>query len=487
MATDAATSDVAERALVEPERDRPAPVAPAPATPAEVAAPPTPAADQGGWGVPLAVLIVGMFMSILDISIINVAIPTMQRDFAATTEEIQWVENAYSLALGVVVPVSAWLAARFGPGRVYNVSLMGFAAGSALCGLAWNLDSIVAFRVLQAIPGGVLPVVTLTILYRIVPPAKIGAAMGMYGLGIVVAPAVGPTLGGYLVEYVDWRLIFFINVPVGATALLLLARTQQSALRPAPFDWAGQLSAVLAMGGLTYGAIEAGAAGFTATRVLTAFAVAVVALGVFLAVEARGAHPMVPLDLFRSRTVAVAVVVGFAFVVGYYGLPFVMSLYMQQLRGLSPLATGAAFLPMMVIGAVLTPFSARLAEKLGARVLIATGLTLMTAGLVALGVVPAATPVWVLAVLMVFAGLAGPLVMPPVTAVLLNGVPAHRAGTASGLFNTSRQIGGALAVAVFGALLADQGAFLHGLRISLLIAAAVVLAAAAASLRLLPC
>jgi MFS family permease len=120
-----------------------------------------------------------MFMSILDISIVNVAIPTMQRDFAATTEEIQWVENAYSLALGVVVPVSAWLSARFGAGRVYNLSLLGFAAGSALCGLAWSLESIVAFRVLQALPGGVLPVVTLTILYRIVPPAKIGAAMGM--------------------------------------------------------------------------------------------------------------------------------------------------------------------------------------------------------------------------------------------------------------------------------------------------------------------
>src|SRR5690242_13170963 len=199
------------------------------AAPAPVAAPaPAKPAAGGGWGVPLVVLITGMFMSVLDISIVNVAIPTMQRDFSATTEQIQWVENAYSLALGVVVPVSAWLAARFGAGRVYSLSLLGFATGSALCGLAWNLSSIVAFRVLQALPGGVLPVVTLTILYRIVPPQKIGAAMGMYGLGVIVAPAVGPTLGGYLVEYVDWRLIFFINVPVGilgtAAALAFLPR-----------------------------------------------------------------------------------------------------------------------------------------------------------------------------------------------------------------------------------------------------------------------
>ena len=149
--------------------------------------------------------------------------------------------TAYSLALGVVVPVSAWCGDRFGSTRVYNFSLIGFAAGSALCGLAWNLNSMIVFRVIQAIPGGVLPVVTLTILYRIVPREKIGAAMGMYGLGIIVAPAVGPTLGGYLVEYVDWRLIFFINVPVGIVgffaALVVLPRFPGCATGHASTCW----------------------------------------------------------------------------------------------------------------------------------------------------------------------------------------------------------------------------------------------------------
>ncbi len=163
-----------------------------------------------------------------------------------------------------------------------------------------------------------------------------------------------------------------------------------------------------------------------------------------------------------------------------------MSLYLQQLRGLSPLATGAAFLPMMLIGAVLTPFSARIAERVGARTVITVGLALMTAGLVILAVVPSSTPVWVLAALMVLVGLAGPLVMPPVTAVLLNGVPGQWAGTASGVFNTSRQVGGALAVAVFGALLAQPGGFLAGLRTSLLLAAGVALAAAVSGLLLKP-
>ncbi len=314
-------------------------------------------------------------------------------------------------------------------------------------------------------------------------PARRARAVAVWAMGGAVASSSGPLLGG-LLTLVSWRLIFFINVPAGAVTLLLLARIQPSGNRAVPFDWAGQVTAVLAMGGLTYGAIEAGAAGLTAPRVVAAFVVAVGALAVFLASQARGAHPMAPLDLFRSRTVAVPVAVGFAFIVGYYGLPFVMSLYLQHLRGLSPLGTGVAFLPMMLTGAALTPFSARIAEKLGARVLITAGLILMTAGLVILAVLPSSAPVWVLAGLMVLVGLAGPLVMPPVTAVLLNSVPPHRAGVASGVVNTSRQIGGALAVAVFGALLANRASFLHGVRASLLIAAVVALGAAAASLLL---
>jgi sugar phosphate permease len=176
--------------------------------------------------------------------------------------------------------------------------------------------------------------------------------------------------------------------------------------------------------------------------------------------------------------------VGFAFVVGYYGLPFVESLLLQQFRGLTALATGVAFLPMMLIGAALTPFSARLAERAGARRLVTGGLVLMAAGLVALALVPESAPVWLLALLMVLVGTGGPLVMPPLTGMLLNAVPTHRAGVASGVFNTSRQVGGALAVAVFGALLAGPAGFLAGAQTGLLIAAAAALAAAAAALLL---
>jgi MFS family permease len=212
----------------------------------------------------------------------------------------------------------------------------------------------------------------------------------------------------------------------------------------------------------------------------------VVALAAFVLLQARGRHPMLPLSLFRSCTVTAAVVIGFAFMVGYYGLPFVMSLYLQQLRGLSALGAGAAFVPMMLVGGALNPFTARLAERFGARTLIVCGLLSMTAGLVAIGLLPATAPVTLLSALMILVGLAGPLVMPPVMALLLHAVPARRAGVASGVFNTSRQVGGALAVAVFGALLASRATFLHGLQVSLLIAAGVVVAAAFASVLIRP-
>jgi predicted MFS family arabinose efflux permease len=240
------------------------------------------------------------------------------------------------------------------------------------------------------------------------------------------------------------------------------------------------------MGALTYGAIEAGVVGFSEPRVVVAFVTAVAAIGLFIATERRVAHPMVPLGLFRSRNVAVAVAVGFAFVVGYYGLPFVASLYLQQVRGLSAFAAGLTFLPMMLVGAILTPFSARVAERLGARTVISAGLVLMAGGLALLAAAPVSMPTWVVGLLMVPVGVAAPMVSPPATAVLLNSAPDGQAGTASGVYNTSRQVGGALAVAVFGALLAQPDGFMHGLRTSLLIAAGVALAAAMSARMLHP-
>jgi MFS transporter, DHA2 family, methylenomycin A resistance protein len=436
-------------------------------------------------GLALAAAVLGFFMITLDAVIVNIALPTIRHDLGGGITGLQWVVDGYTLMFAALLLSAGALADRVGARRAFAAGLAVFAGASAACGLARGLGVLVAARFVQGAAAAVIMPSSMALLsqaYR--DPARRARGVAVWAMGGAIASSSGPLLGG-LLSLVTWRLIFFINVPAGAAALALLARTERSPRRPVPFDWVGQVTAVLAMGGLTYGAIQAGADGFTAPGVLAAFAVAVAAAGVFLAVQARGEHPMMPLDLFGSRAVPVAVAVGFAFVVGYYGLPFVESLYLQQARGLSPLAAGAAFVPMMVTGAALTPFSARIAERTGVRALVSGGLVSMAAGLVILALLPWSVPVWALAAVMVLPGLAGPAVMPPVMRVLLNSVPARQAGTASGVFNTSRQAGGALAVAVFGALLASRAGFGQGLRISLLIAAGVAFAAAAAASLLL--
>jgi EmrB/QacA subfamily drug resistance transporter len=424
-------------------------------------------------GFTLATAVLGFFVITLDAVVVNVALPSIRGELGGGITGLQWVVDGYTLLFAALLLTAGALSDRIGARRAFTAGLSLFVAASVACGLAPTLATLVAARFAQGAAAAVLMPSSMALIGQAyADPTQRARAVAVWAMGGAVASTSGPILGGLLTS-VSWRLIFAINLPVGAAALALLTRTERSPHHRVPFDWAGQLAAVLAMGGLTYGAIEAGADGLTAPNVVVAFAVAVLALAAFVAAQARGAHPMVPLELFRSRNLSVAVAVGFAFIVGYYGLPFVMSLYLQQLRGLSSLATGLVFLPMMLVGALLTPFSARLAERLGARRLIGGGLVLMTAGLAILAVAPASTPVWLLAAFMVLVGLAGPLVSPPVTAVLLNSVPGHQAGTASGVFNTSRQVGGALAVAVFGALLTQPATFLAGLRTSLLLAAGV--------------
>jgi MFS transporter, DHA2 family, methylenomycin A resistance protein len=377
----------------------------------------------------LAAALLGFFVVTLDAVIVNVALPAIRRELSGGMSGLQWVVDGYTLMFAALLLSAGSLSDRLGARRAFGAGMVVFVLASAGCGLAPALPALVAARLVQGAAAAALMPASMALVSQAYPdPARRARALGLWAMGGAAASTSGPLLGGAL-SAVSWRLIFYVNVPAGAAALMLLARAARSPRHPVPFDWAGQVAAVAAMGGLTYGAIEAGAVGITAPRVLAAFAVAVAALAVFTLMQARGRHPMLPLSLFRSGTVSVAVVIGFAFMVGYYGLPFVMSLYLQQLRGLSALGAGVTFVPMMVVGGGLNAFTARLAERFGARTLIASGLLSMTAGLVVIGLLPATAPV---------------------------------------------------------ALLASRTTFLPGLRASLLIAASIVLAAAAASVLIRP-
>ncbi|HXJ25251.1 MAG TPA: MFS transporter, partial [Streptosporangiaceae bacterium] len=338
----------------------------------------------------LAAAVLGFFMITLDALVASIAVPSIRHDLGGGITGLQWVLDGYTLMFATLLLSGGALADRIGARRAFAGGLMVFAVASAACGLAPSLTALVVARFVQGASAAVLMPSSMSLIRQeYADPARRARAVATWGMGGAVAASSGPLLGG-LLTLVSWRMIFFVNVPAAVAALVLLARTGVSPRRSVPFDGAGQAAAVLAMGALTYGAIEAGPAGLTAPRVIWAFGVALAGLALFLVTQARVAHPMVPRGLFRSRAVPGAMVVGFAFVVGYYGVPFVMSLYLQSVRGLSPLAAGAAFVPMMATGASLTPLSPRLTARFGARALTAGGMVLMTAGLVSLAVVVAA-------------------------------------------------------------------------------------------------
>ncbi|MFJ9558838.1 MFS transporter [Streptomyces fuscichromogenes] len=434
----------------------------------------------------MAAALLGTFLMTLDALIVNVALPAIGHGLGGGITGLQWVVDGYTLMFAALLLSAGSVADKVGARRAFGAGLAVFVAASAICGLAPNLAVLVAARLVQGAGAAVIVPASLALIREAFPDsARRTRAVSVWAMAGSAGAAAGPVAGG-LLSQADWRLIFFVNVPVGLAALLLLARTARSPRRPAPFDWTGQIAAIVAIGALTYAAIEAGAAGFGQPRVLAAFALAVVAGPVFLVSQTRGAHPMVPPELLRSRTMRVAAAAGFAINVGFYGVIFLFSLYLQQSRGLSALAAGLTFVPMTVLTAFISRASAWLALKCGPRVPVVTGLLVMSTGLAVLSLSPVSVPVWALVALIVPVGAGGSLALPSVTAVLLDRVPAERAGTASGVLNASRQLGGGLAVAAFGALVAHAGSFHEGLRTSLLTAAFLILPATAASLLLRP-
>jgi DHA2 family methylenomycin A resistance protein-like MFS transporter len=432
----------------------------------------------------LAAAVLGFFIVTFDAVVLNVSLPSIRTDLGGGISGLQWVVDGYTLMFAALLLAAGAFSDRTGARRAFTIGVLGFVAASAACGLAPGLGALIAARFVQGAAAAVLVPASMALISQAYPnPVERARAVGVWAMGGAVASSSAPVLGG-LLTVASWRLVFLINIPIAILAVGLARRAAPSRRLDVRFDRFGFVAAFLGMGGLTFGAIEAGERGFTSPFAVAAFSVALLSFAVFLGWQRRAPSPIVPLELFRRRNMSIAVVIGFAFVVGYYGLPFVMSLYLQQLYGLSAFQTGLVFVPMMLIGGVLTPFSAPIAERFGARIVITTGLVLLAAGLALLAIVTSTAAPLTVAALMLPVGLAGPLIMPPITAVLLNSVPGSLAGTASGVFNTSRQLGGALAVAVFGALVAQPAGFIHGLRLSLTIAA-VVAAVAAASSRLL--
>ncbi len=443
---------------------------------------PTAGPARDGSHTVLGAALLGFFLISLDALIVTVALPDIGRGLGGGMSGLQWVVDGYTLAFAALMLSAGAVSDRIGARRAYGGGLVLFALASAACGLAPGLGVLVAARLVQGGAAAVMMPASLALVRQGFPDqAERAWAIAVWTVGGAVAVAAGPVVGGALTASVGWRWIFFVNLPASLLALALLYRVPASPRLPARLDAAGQITAVVAMGALTYGVIEGGEKGFGHSLVVVSLLVAVVAAGLFLATQARGAHPMLPLPLFRSRVVAISLVVGFMLNAAYYGGVFVFSLYLQQQRGQSALHAGMLFIPMTALVAVVNLASAKLAARFGPRVPMVAGQLVGVAGALALLTISPNTPVGVVAALMVPIGLGGALTVPALTALLLDTVPADRAGTASAVLNTARQVGGAIAVAVFGALLAGADTFLSGMRWSMLLTAAGLLLTAGAA------
>jgi EmrB/QacA subfamily drug resistance transporter len=442
--------------LSPPERRPPVPPVP-PAPPV----PPSPgSAGTTKWIVPLGVVVIGMFMSTLDTSIVNVAIPTMQNLFGVSTDSIQWVSTAYTLCLGVVVPASAWLGDRIGLRRLYVISMLMFSAFSALCGMAGGLNSMIFYRILQAIPGGVIPVTCLTILYKMVPREKIGVAMGLYGFGIIVAPGVGPTLGGYLVEYVDWRLIFYINVPVGIAGAILAMMILPNFPRVGgrSFDVPGFLCIAVSMFSLLLAFEEGTTWGWTGYRVLILIAVGVDALALFVVIELHVKEPLLNVRVFRYWTLVNSLIQISIISVGINAVLFYVPNFIQGAQSLTPMNSGLVLLPQAMVMMVVVPVAGRIYDRMGARWPAVIGLAVAAGGTFLMAKINIDMTRQELVVWMMIRAAGIGLAMMPIMTGGLSVLPANLASAGSAFNTLFQRVSASLGLALFSAMSTVQQA-----------------------------
>ena len=433
------------------------------------------------------VFVAAMFMSIMDVTIVNAALPTIGREFGVSPTAVDAISISFLVSLAVFIPASGWLGDKFGGKRVLLAAIVVFTAASALCGLAQNLGELVAFRVLQGVGGGMLAPVGLAMLYRTFPPAERIRASAILTIPTTLAPALGPVLGGLLVDDVSWRWVFFVNVPIGAAALAFglafLEHRAESA--PGRFDLTGFVLSGLGLGSLMYGVSAAPVSGWSSPGPLTGIAVGVALLAGMVVVELRTSEPIVALRLLGNRLFRSANGVMVLGSTAFLGALYLVALYYQDGRGLSPLQSGLNTFPEAIgvmAGAQLA--SRVIYPRLGPRRHITMGLLGVAATLGLMSLLGPTSSLWWARVLMFGVGLSMAQVFVPTQAAAFASIAPAATGRASTMFNAMRQLGGAVGVAVLttvivlashGHSIATPGASLTPYRVAFLVAASVAL------------
>lgn len=419
------------------------------------------------WIVAL-VVIFGLFMTILDGTIVNIAIPRLQSVFGATLTNVQWVLTAYTLVQGVATPLTAFLSQRFGSKRLYLIALAGFTIGSALCGLSLNLPMLIFFRVVQGATGAFMSPLAITLLWTEFPPEERGTALGALGVPILLAPALGPTLGGYIVTFLGWQLIFFINLPIGILAIILgylFLREVRAEVRT-QFDIPGFVFSAIGLACLLYGLSDASTDGWGSTKVVGFLGVGIIMLALFTIVELsiarRGGQPLLDLRVFANGPFTTSNIASVLVTFALYGGLFIIPIYLQSVRGLSAYQAGLLLLPQAFASMASSLLAGRLVDKIGVRAVIIPGLIILGFALWLFTFLDANTPYGTLQLWFIVRSFALGFCFQPLSVSALSDIRPRQLSQATSVTTTVRFVVSSLAVAVMATLVQSQSALHYG-------------------------
>jgi len=403
----------------------------------------------------LIVVIIGTFMAALDSSIVNIAVAKMMNVFGSSLETIQWVLSAYTLTLGTIVPLTAYLMGTLGNKRVFIFALAAFTLGSLLCGLAWSDSAMICFRVLQAIGGGMILPVGMTMVIETFPPAERGTALGFWGISAVAAPAIGPTLGGYIIQYLDWRLIFYLNVPLGIlgiiTAWIILANTP---LKPFPrFDYIGFFTSAAGLVSILYVLGESSSIDWSNIKYPLLLALGCFSLIMFIINELYHPEPLLDLRVLKNFDFSISQLIQSILAFSLIGGVYLVPVYLQNLRGYSAMETGIIMLPSAIAMGLSMPISGKLFDKLGAKPVVIPGLIALLASSYVLAFINLDTSKTEIIAVLTIRGIAMGVVFMPITTIGMNAIPTALASKASTINNIIKQISGSLGVTLLTTLL----------------------------------
>jgi DHA2 family multidrug resistance protein len=416
------------------------------------------------WWV-LANVMIGTFMAVLDATIVNVGLPKIMAAFGADVDKVEWVMTAYLLVFAVMLPTSGWVADHWGYKRTYIGALFVFTLGSFLCGLSWDEDALIAFRVIQGVGAGFLMPVGMAIVTREFPPEKRGIALGFWSISAAASVSLGPLVGGYLIDNLNWQAIFDVNVPVGILgifATLVIQREYRTA-RTRSFDVVGFVSMAVFLSFLLL-ALSSGnsgwnTGGWTSGFILTCLSIALAGFVVFMITELTVRHPLIELRLLREFNFGVSNAVLFIFGLGMFGSTFLLPLYLQNSLGYTALQAGSVFLPVGILQGIMSPVSGIMSDRLNPKVPAVIGIVLLAFSLYLNSFLSLYSEHAQIMMSLYVRGFALGLVFTPLSTIALSGISRDKMAQASGLFNVIRQVGGSFGVALIGTMLTRRVIF----------------------------